>query len=103
MLDLVVALLIWFGSHGRPADRPITFEKTVRPILEQRCQPCHFSGGKMYDRLPFDRPATIVKLGTKLFTRIRDERERDAIRAFLANEDSCAAARRNERSRDKRL
>lgn len=57
----------------------------------------------MYQRLPFDNPATIVKLGTKLFTRIRDEQSREAIRAFLADEDSRAAARRNERSRDKRL
>ena len=39
----------------------------------------------MYARLPFDRPETIVKLGTtKLFTRIKDERDRDIIRKFLA-------------------
>ncbi|HEV8659647.1 MAG TPA: hypothetical protein VGS96_13620 [Thermoanaerobaculia bacterium] len=103
MLDLVVALVMWFGSHSKPSVHRVSFEKTVRPILEQRCHPCHFSGGKMYQRLPFDNPATIVKLGTKLFTRIRDEQSREAIRAFLADEDSRAAARRNERSRDKRL
>jgi hypothetical protein len=37
----------------------------------------------MFDRLPFDRPGTIRVLGTALFTRIRDEEERQAIRDFL--------------------
>lgn len=59
------------------------FETQVRPILENRCSPCHFPGGKMYDRLPFDRPGTIRVLGTALFTRIHDEEERAVIRAFL--------------------
>lgn len=77
---LLVVMLI-----SAPAHREQTFAKNVRPILEQRCQPCHFTGGKMYARLPFDRPETIVKLGTtKLFTRIKDERDRDVIRKFLA-------------------
>ena len=63
-----------------------TFAKDVRPILEHRCQPCHFTGGKMYARLPFDKSETIVKLGTtKLFTRIRDEKERDVIRKYIAS------------------
>ena len=63
---------------------PVDFDKQIRPILVQKCQPCHFTGGKMYERLPFDRPQTIVRLGKKLFTRIRDEKERDLIRQFLA-------------------
>ena len=42
----------------------------------------------MYLRLPFDRPQMIVKLGTKkLFTRIRDEKERELIRQFLTQEE----------------
>lgn len=66
--------------------RDQAFTKNVRPILEHRCQPCHFTGGKMYARLPFDRSETIVKLGTtKLFTRIKDEKDRDVIRKFLAS------------------
>jgi len=60
------------------------FEANVRPILDQHCQPCHFAGGRMYDKLPFDRPETIIRLGEKLFTRIRNENERAVIRRFLA-------------------
>lgn len=79
---MTVALLIFIGWLARPSTA-VDFDKQVRPILEQRCQPCHFAGGKMYERLPFDRPQTIVKLGTKLFTRIRDEQQREVIRKFL--------------------
>jgi hypothetical protein len=63
---------------------PADFTRDVRPILEQRCRPCHFEGGKMYERLPFDRPETIRTLGTKLFTRIKVEDEQAVIRRFLA-------------------
>jgi hypothetical protein len=59
------------------------FETRVMPILQAKCNPCHFPGGKMYTRMPFDKPGTIRVLGTALFTRIRDEEEREVIRAFL--------------------
>jgi len=63
----------------------LSFGKDVRPIFEQRCQPCHFAGGKMHATLPFDQPQTLVKLGEKkLFTRIKDEKERAVVRRFLA-------------------
>lgn len=62
----------------------VDFQKQIKPVLETRCQPCHFSGGKVYQRMPFDRPETIKTLGTKLFTRIKDENERRLIRDFLA-------------------
>ena len=64
----------------------VDFKTQIRPILEARCQPCHFSGGKVYQRMPFDRPETIKTLGTKLFTRIKDEKEQALIREFLAQQ-----------------
>ncbi|MCU1264813.1 MAG: hypothetical protein JWM21_1131 [Acidobacteria bacterium] len=62
----------------------VDFATQIRPILEARCQPCHFNGGKQYAHLPFDRAETIKFLGTKLFTRIKDEKEQRLIREFLA-------------------
>jgi hypothetical protein len=62
----------------------VDFATQIQPILQAHCQPCHFAGGKMYQRLPFDRPETIKTLGTKLFSRIEEEEERQAIREFLA-------------------
>ena len=66
-----------------PVPAKVDFATDVKPILA-RCQPCHFSGGTMYDRLPFDRAETVTRLGEKLFTRIQAENERKIIREFLA-------------------
>ena len=63
-----------------------TFALDIRPILQSRCQPCHFQGGQMYEKLPFDKPETITKLGTKLFTRIKDEDQQRIIREFLSEQ-----------------
>lgn len=68
------------------APAKVDFPTQIRPLLEAKCQPCHFNGGKVYQRMPFDRPETIKTLGTKLFTRIKDENERRVIRDFLAQE-----------------
>ena len=68
------------SSAARPK---VDFDRQIKPILQQRCQPCHFSGGVMYQRLPFDRAQTITTLGTKLFTRLKDEKEQRLIRDFL--------------------
>jgi hypothetical protein len=60
----------------------VDFNTQIRPVLESRCQPCHFAGGKMYAALPFDQPRTIRTLGEKMFTRIKDEQA--LLRSFLA-------------------
>lgn len=87
MLELALALwLLAMASIEPPAPPPknVEFARDVRPILEKRCQPCHFPGGKMHATLPFDRAETIDKLGPKLFTRIKKDSEQAIIRAFLA-------------------
>ena len=66
------------STNGKP-----DFGKEIKPIFQSRCMPCHFQGGKVYDKLPFDKPETITRLGTKLFTRIKDEKEQRLIREFL--------------------
>jgi hypothetical protein len=69
-----------------PVEQPqkVDFTTQVQPILEARCQPCHFIGGVMYERRPFDRPETIHDLGEKLFTRLKEQDEQRVIREFLA-------------------
>ena len=61
----------------------VDFETQLKPIFKSKCMPCHFAGGQMYERLPFDKPETIRKLGTRLFTRIKEENERRLIEDFL--------------------
>ena len=72
------------AASSKTPPAKVDFNTQVRPLLESRCTPCHFAGGKMYERLPFDRPATIKALGTKLFSRIKEEKEQRLIREFLA-------------------
>ncbi len=78
--------------------RSVSLEADAEPslaILGARCQPCHFPGGKMYERLPFDRAETIETLGDRLFTRIKDPEERKVIQTFLdARENMCQPQRR---------
>lgn len=84
---LLLLLLLTTRAQGEqeasPNDR-VDYRTDVQPILQHRCQPCHFPGGKMYAKLPFDDARTIVALDTKLFTRIKDENERAVIRRYLA-------------------
>lgn len=61
-----------------------TFERDVVPLLRGRCQPCHFPGGSMHAKLPFDDEKTVRRLGEKLFTRIKAEEDRAILRAFFA-------------------
>ena|ERR1700720_3228021 len=69
-----------FASTAKKPD----FETRIRPIFQTRCQPCHFPGGKVYEKMPFDKPETIARLGEKLFTRIKDKDEQRLIREFLS-------------------
>ena len=70
-------------SESSDAKARVDFDTQLKPIFQSKCMPCHFSGGKMYEQLPFDKPATIRKLGTRLFTRIKEENDRRVIEDFL--------------------
>lgn len=89
---LAVSTICEHSATPLPAAAPppppprVNFATEIRPVLEQRCSPCHFQGGVMYARLPFDDPKTITKLGTKLFSRIKDEKTRAAIRTMIAEQ-----------------
>jgi hypothetical protein len=88
-MPLLVALFLAFagcsrGANAAPGGKTIDYKAEIQPIFEAKCQPCHFAGGKMYNRLPFDRSETLRRLGEKVFTRIKDEPTRAKIRAFLA-------------------
>jgi hypothetical protein len=71
---------LFLASSAKKPD----FESEIKPIFQTRCQPCHFPGGQVYDRMPFDKPETITRLGEKLFTRIKDKQEQRLIREFLS-------------------
>jgi hypothetical protein len=74
-------------APSKPAAPGVEFVRDVQPILAARCQPCHFPGGIMYGKLPFDRGATVRTLGERLFTRIKAADEQRVIREFLSGGD----------------
>ena len=54
----------------------IDFEKQIKPIFVKNCSPCHFTGGKMYERLPFDKDTTILNHHEAILKRIKNEEEK---------------------------
>lgn len=67
------------------ANNPIDFKKQLQPILISHCMPCHFTGGKMYEKLPFDQASTILKpeIRPGLFKRLKEEKEVELIKRFI--------------------
>lgn len=61
----------------------IHFTTHIQPILVSRCSPCHFTGGKMYERLPFDKDTTIINHSAGILRRIKDEKENALIKEFV--------------------
>jgi hypothetical protein len=86
MRRITLILALGIAMIATASSKPVSFENDITPILTGKCQPCHFPGGTMYAKRPFDKPATIVALGEKLFTRIKDEKQRAIIRAYLAEQ-----------------
>lgn len=82
---LLLALLLAGVAASKNTNR-VDFDTQIQPILKGKCQPCHYPGGTMYAKRPFDKPETIVVLGEKLFTRIKAEKDRELIRTFLAEQ-----------------
>lgn len=62
---------------------PVSFEDQIQPILQTRCNPCHFPGGKMYEKMPFDQAKTIISHQAGVLKRFTDEAENKLLRQFL--------------------
>ena len=60
----------------------IHFASQIQPILIKNCSPCHFTGGKMYERMPFDKDTTVINHEAGILRRIKGE-ENTLIRSFI--------------------
>ena len=95
LLIVSVALYPTYESNGNYIDEPapvaidrpdsISFTDHIQPILVTRCSPCHFTGGKMHAKMPFDKAATILNPEVKdgILKRIKDEKENEMIKRFI--------------------
>jgi|SRR5688572_15239037 len=63
----------------------IAFDKDIVPILKSRCSPCHFPGGKMYEKMPFDKSKTIIDHSAGVARRLKGE-DLDKLKAYLDRE-----------------
>jgi uncharacterized membrane protein len=59
------------------------FKNKIQPILQKNCTPCHFPGGKMYTKMPFDKGETIVSHEAGVLKRIKKEDEVSLIKQFI--------------------
>ena len=61
-----------------------SFINDIEPILIKNCSPCHFPNGKVYSKMPFDAPMTIVGLKKeRVLMRIKDENQKEAVRKYI--------------------
>lgn len=59
------------------------FARDVQPILARACDPCHFPGGKMYERMPFDDPSTLASHKEGVLRRLKGD-DRATFERWLA-------------------
>jgi len=51
----------------------IQFTNHIQPIFIKNCSPCHFPGGKMYGKMPFDKDTTIINHQAAILKRIKGD------------------------------
>ena len=61
----------------------VNFNAEVMPVLKTKCSPCHFEGGKMYEKMPFDNSLTILGHEAGVLKRFKDEKEIALIKQFI--------------------
>ena len=66
----------------------IDFKTMIQPIFEKRCNPCHFPGGKMYEKMPFDNPMTILNHDAGILKRIKVDEEVELVKRFINSNKS---------------
>ena len=76
------------ASRPEPQRRPDR-QRTPSPPLSgpcspAKCAPCHEPGGKMYEKLPFDRAETIASHREGVLKRLKGD-DREAVEKWLAS------------------
>ena len=61
----------------------LSFENDIMPIFKGKCSPCHFPGGKMYERMPFDKSQTLKTHSEGILRRMKANPDIDKIKKFI--------------------
>lgn len=70
-------------EQKQSADSVYTFQKDIAPLLKQNCTPCHYPGGKVFRKLPFEDYRTVRTLGKKLNTRFNKEDQQRVVNQWV--------------------
>ena len=62
-----------------------TFNRDIAPLLKTNCMPCHFAGGKVYVKLPFDDYATVKSKAKRLNTRLQEDEQKKIVDGWIAS------------------
>ena len=72
-----------FSQDSGSTKEIVSFKSGVAPLLVKNCQPCHFPGGKVFAKLPFEDYLTVKKLGLKLNTRFKEKEQQTLVKAWV--------------------
>lgn len=71
---------------GAPAPEAVSFDASVKPLLARTCTPCHVPGGRMYERMPFDRPEVVFSHKEGILRRMKNPDDRQVLERWLASQ-----------------
>ncbi len=71
------------GKIGTVKADTINFTTQIQPILQKKCAPCHFPGGQLYEKMPFDKGATIIAHERGMYKRITDKNEQAVFKKYI--------------------
>ena len=82
-VSFTTALITQDGKTDQQKDTVYTYRKNILPLLQTNCNPCHFTGGKVYKKLPFDDYKTVATLGKKLNTRLKQKEQQAIVNGWI--------------------
>jgi len=71
------------SGHTAPDGVKVDFNARIQPLLVKHCSPCHFPGGKLYEKLPFDQEITLLSHQKGILKRFKDEAELSLLRQYI--------------------
>lgn len=72
------------SAMSAPSPEAVSFEASVKPLLARTCTPCHVPGGRMYERMPFDRPEVVFAHKDGVLRRMKNPDDRQLMERWLA-------------------
>ena len=83
-------------SKSKTISDTVNFKTDVVPILNTKCSPCHFEGGKMYEKMPFDSDVTILNHQAGILRRLKNEPVGALIRQFIEQRKKIVPLKKRE-------